>query len=137
MSGNAAGQLMTGERWLRATKDSEYWGFPLGLNYGLLGRNNTTVISMRQHYRRREKHDRCQRREGSAQTQATEALKTNSQKGALLYRVPQKGALLYRIPQKARYCRYKVLVIDIINSGVYVHLGRRQKRLGDTVESWP
>ena len=128
MCGNAAGQLMTGERWLRATKDSEYWGFPLGLNYGL-GRNNPAVISIRQEGTTGDetKHDRCQLREGSAQTQATEALKSNS----------QKGALLYRIPQKARYCRYKVLVVDIMNSGVYVHLCRRHKRLGDTVESWP
>ena len=34
MCGNAAGQLVTGERWLRATKYGEYRGFPFGLNYG-------------------------------------------------------------------------------------------------------
>ena len=29
-----------------------------------------------------------------------------------------------------------VLILDIINSGVYVYLGRRRKRLGGAVESW-
>ena len=93
MCGNAAGQLMMGERWLRATKDSEYWGYPLGLNYGL-GRNTTTVISLREHYRRREKTQPVSTPRGVGTDSGYRSVEIEFPKGRTTVSNSPKGALL-------------------------------------------
>ena len=55
MCGNAAGQLMTGERWLRATEDSEYRGsIGVSRSESITAKCATMLrrFLIREHYRR-------------------------------------------------------------------------------------
>ena len=132
MCGNAAGQLMTGERWLRATKDSEYRGFPFGLNYGLV-RNNATAISYKGTIQAVRKTTRpVSTPGGSTQTQTMQTLRCVLRKDTARHREGQTRTRLLKtrksdFPKASRLwitCRHNRLWCR------YSGLGRSYKRLG-------